>query len=107
PQFSPLSLHDALPISVDSPTVAANFDERPLLANSSSSPSPVPSPRRINSFLPAAAASGNFAGLFPVSVTYTTSPAPFTAPNPASAFSNMAVIPDYGGSNPPFDVVSK
>ena len=92
---------------VDSPTVAANFDEQPLLANSSSSPSPVPSPRRINSFLPAAAASGNFAGLFPVSVTYTTSPAPFTAPNPASAFSNMAVIPDYGGSNPPFDVVSK
>src|SRR5205814_4536978 len=83
PQFSPLSLHDALPISVDSPTVAANFDDQPLLANSSSSPSPVPSPRRINSFLPAAAASGNFAGLFPVSVTYTTSPAPFTAPNPA------------------------
>jgi len=92
---------------VDSPTVAAHFDGQPLLANSSSSPSPVPSPRRINSFLPAAAASGNFAGLFPVSVTYTTSPAPFTAPNPASAFSNMAVIPDYGGLNPPFDVVSK
>ncbi len=92
---------------VDSPTVAANFDGQPLLANSSSSPSPLPSPRRINSFLPAAAASGNFAGLFPVSVTYTTSPAPFTAPNPASAFSNMAVIPDYGGSNPPFVVVSK
>ena len=92
---------------VDSPTVAANFDGQPLLANSSSSPSPVPSPRRINSFLPAAAASGNFAGLFPVSVTYTTSPAPFTAPNPASAFSNMAVIPDYGGSNPPLDVITK
>ncbi|HEX7695874.1 MAG TPA: hypothetical protein VF394_00710, partial [Candidatus Acidoferrum sp.] len=92
---------------VDSPTVAANFDGQPLLANSSSSPSPVPSPRRINSFLPAPTASGNFAGLFPVSVTYSTSPGPFTAPNPASAFSNMAVIPDYGGTNPPLDVVSK
>jgi len=92
---------------VDSPTVAANFDGQPLLANSSSSPSPVPSPRRINSFLPAPTASGNFAGLFPVSVTYSTSPGPFTAPNPASAFSNMAVIPDYGGTNPPLDLVSK
>ena len=92
---------------VDSPTIAANFDGQPLLANSSSSPSPVPSPRRINSFLPAPTASGNFAGLFPVSVTYSTSPGPFTAPNPASAFSNMAVIPDYGGTNPPLDVVSK
>jgi DNA-binding beta-propeller fold protein YncE len=92
---------------VDSPTVAANFDGQPLLANSSSSPFPVPSPRRINSFLPAPTASGNFAGLFPVSVTYSTSPGPFTAPNPASAFSNMAVIPDYGGTNPPLDVVSK
>src|SRR6266403_1850684 len=92
---------------VDSPTIAANFDGQPLLGNSSSSPSPVPSPRRINSFLPAPTASGNFAGLFPVSVTYSTSPGPFTAPNPASAFSNMAVIPDYGGTNPPLDVVSK
>ena len=92
---------------VDSPTIAANFDGQPLLANSSSSPSPVPSPRRINSFLPAPSASGNFAGLFPVSVTYSTSPGPFTAPNPAGAFSNMAVIPDYGGSNPPLDVISK
>jgi DNA-binding beta-propeller fold protein YncE len=92
---------------VDSPTIAANFDGQPLLANSSSSPSPVPSPRRINSFLPAPTASGNFAGLFPVSVTYSTSPGPFTAPNPASAFSNMAVIPDYGGSNPPLDFISK
>jgi DNA-binding beta-propeller fold protein YncE len=89
---------------VDSPTIAANFDGQALLANSSSSPSPLPSPRRINSFLPAPAASGNFAGLFPVSVTYTTSPGPFTAPNPTSAFSNMAVIPDYGGSNAPLDV---
>jgi len=89
---------------VDSPTVAANFDGQPLLANPSLTPVPVPSPRRINSFLPAAPANGHFAGLFPVSVTYTTSPAPFTAPNPASAFSNMAVIPDYAGSNPPLDL---
>src|SRR5713101_7257971 len=88
----------------DSPTIAANFDGQPLLANSSPSPAVVPTARRINSFLPAPTASGNFAGLFPVSVTYSTSPAPFTAPNPASAFSNMAVIPDYGGSNPHLDI---
>jgi DNA-binding beta-propeller fold protein YncE len=88
----------------DSPTVAANFDGQALLPNSVSN-TPVLSPRRINSFLPAPAASGHFAGLFPVSVTYTTTPPPpFTAPNPASAFSNMAVIPDYGGTNPPVDV---
>jgi hypothetical protein len=88
----------------DSPTVAAKFDGQALLPNNSVSTTPVLSPRRINSFLPPAAASGHFAGLFPVSVTYTTSPAPFTAPNPASAFSNMAVIPDYGGTNPPVDL---
>jgi hypothetical protein len=86
----------------DSPTIAANFNGQALLPNSSSS-SVVQTARRISSFLPAPLAGGNFAGLFPVSVTYTTSPAPFTAPNPASAFSNMAVIPDYGGSNPPLD----
>jgi DNA-binding beta-propeller fold protein YncE len=88
----------------DSPTIAANFNGQPLLANSSPSPAVVPTARRINSFLPAPAASGNFAGLFPVSVAYSTSPTPFTAPNPTSAFSNMAVIPDYGGSNPPLDI---
>src|SRR5260370_22994331 len=86
----------------DSPTIAANFNGQALLPNTSSS-SAVQTARRISSFLPAPLAGGNFAGLFPVSVTYTTSPAPFTAPNPPSAFSNMAVIPDYGGSNPPLD----
>src|SRR5260370_32725131 len=84
----------------------ANFAGQPRLPNSSVSTTPVLSPRRIDSFLPPAVASGNFAGLFPVSVTYSTSPVPFTAPNPASAFSNMAVIPDYGSSNPPIDIVS-
>ncbi len=85
----------------DAPTIAANFNEQALLAAS------VLSPRRISGSLPAANANGNFAGLFPVSVTYATSPAPFTAPNPASAFSNMAVIPDYGGTNPPIDIITK
>jgi len=90
----------------DSPTVAANFDGQSVLPNNSPNTAVAPTARRINSFLPPAVASGNFAGLFPVSVTYTTSPAPFTAPNPTSAFSNMAVIPDYGGTNPPIDIVS-
>jgi len=88
----------------DSPTVAANFNGQPVLQNNSPSTAAAPTARRINSFLPPAVASGNFAGLFPVSVTYSTAPAPFTAPNPASAFSNMAVIPDYGGTNPPLDI---
>jgi DNA-binding beta-propeller fold protein YncE len=86
----------------DSPMIAANFDGQALITNSSTLAASTA--RRITSFLPPAAAGGNFAGLFPVSVTYSTSPAPFTAPNPASAFSNMAVIPDYGGTNPPLDV---
>jgi DNA-binding beta-propeller fold protein YncE len=91
----------------DAPTIAANFDGQPLLANNSPSANQLPTPRRINSFLPPAVAGGPFAGLFPVSVTYrTTPPAPFVAPNPASAFGNMAVTPDYGGSNPPIDIVS-
>jgi DNA-binding beta-propeller fold protein YncE len=85
----------------DAPTIAADFNGQALLAAS------VPSPRRISGSLPAANASGNFAGLFPVSVTYSTSPAPLTAPNPASAFSNLAVIPDYGATNPPIDIVTK
>src|SRR6267143_4673412 len=88
-----------------SPTIAANFDGQALITNASSLAASTA--RRLTSFLPPAAVSGNFAGLFPVSVTYTTSHAPFTAPNPASAFSNMAVTPDYGGSNPPVDIISK
>jgi len=87
-----------------SPTIAANFDGQALITNASSLAASTA--RRLTSFLPPAAVSGNFAGLFPVSVTYTTSPAPFTAPNPASAFSNMAVTPDYGGSNPPVDITT-
>ena len=93
--------------AADSPTIAANFDGQALLPNNSVSNTPVLSPRRISSFLPPATTSGHFAGLFPVSVTYTTTPPPpFTAPNPASAFSNMAVIPDYGGANPPVDLTN-
>src|SRR5713226_978250 len=86
----------------DSPMIAANFDGQALITNSSTLAASTA--RRVTSFLPPAAAGVHFAGLFPVSVTYSTSPAPFTAPNPASAFSNMAVIPDYGGSNPPVDI---
>src|SRR5258708_14793831 len=82
--------------------IAANFDGQALITNSSTLAASTA--RRITSFLPPAAGSGNFAGLFPVSVTYSTSPSPFTEPNPASAVSNMAVTPDYGGSNPPIDI---
>src|SRR5258708_988621 len=84
--------------------IAANFDGQALITNSSTLAASTA--RRITSFLPPAAGSGNFAGLFPVSVTYSTSPSPFTAPNPASAVSNMAVTPDYGGSHPPIDITT-
>ncbi len=88
----------------DSPMIAANFDGQALITNPSASA--LSTARRVTSFLPPAAASGNFAGLFPVSVTYSTSPSPFTAPNPNNAFSNMAVIPDYGSTNPPVDITT-
>src|SRR5258708_19894136 len=84
--------------------IAANFDGQALITNSSTLAASTA--RRITSFLPPAAGSGNFAGLFPVSVTYSTSPSPFTAPNPASAVSNMAVTPDYGGPNPPLCITT-
>src|SRR5213082_4213270 len=53
--------------------------------------------RRIEGFLPAPGGTGHTAGLYSFGVQYTTSPGPFTAPSPAIAFTNVAVIPDYGG----------
>jgi DNA-binding beta-propeller fold protein YncE len=88
----------------DSPTVASNFNGQALLTNSSTSAA-----RRLEGFLPAPGGAGHTAGLYSFGVQYTTSPGPFTTPSPANAFTNVAVIPDYGGSNasnpnPPTDV---
>jgi DNA-binding beta-propeller fold protein YncE len=91
----------------DSPTVTSNFNGHALLTNSSTSA--ISTARRLAGFLPAPGGAGHTAGLYSFGVQYTTSPGPFTAPSPANAFTNVAVIPDYGGSNtsnpnPPLDV---
>src|SRR5438552_1411464 len=83
----------------DSPTVVTNFNGQPLLTNSSTISASTA--RRIAGFLPAPSGTGHTAGLYSFGVQYTTSPGPFTAPTPATAFTNVAVIPDYGNSNKP------
>src|SRR6202521_3643555 len=61
--------------------------------------------RRITGFLPAPTGSGPNAGLFPLSVKYSTSATgPFPVPTATTAFTNIAVIPDYGGTKPPLDI---
>src|SRR6266566_4933932 len=89
------------------PTVATNFNGQALLTPSSTLAASAA--RRLTGFLPAPSGGGHTAGLYSFGVRYTTSPGPFTAPTPATAFTNVAVIPDYGGSNssnpnPPTDV---
>jgi DNA-binding beta-propeller fold protein YncE len=68
------------------PIVSASFNNSLLL--------PVNiSPRSFSAFAPSI--SGGFnSGLFPVSITNSTGPSPLTA------YTSVAVIPDYGGSNP-------
>src|SRR6266404_1624391 len=86
----------------DGPTIAATFNGQGLLDNPSPIPSQAPSARRLNKFLPAPSGSNPNAGLFPVGVQYTIQPgAAFPAPAITTASTNIAVIPDYGGSNPP------
>jgi hypothetical protein len=83
----------------DFPTVATNFNGQALLTNSSTRGNSTA--RRLTGFLPAPSGTGHTAGLYSFGVQYTTSPAPFTAPVPTTAFTNVAVIPDYGNSNKP------
>jgi DNA-binding beta-propeller fold protein YncE len=79
------------------PTVAPEVNGHSLLANAIT-------PRRISSNLPLPIGSSSNAGLFPVSVKYSTSPGPFAAPASTTAYTNIAVLPDYGGTNPPLDL---
>jgi DNA-binding beta-propeller fold protein YncE len=85
-----------------SPTVVTNFNGHALLTNTSGQFTPTA--RRIGGSLPPPTGPGHTAGLYPFSVTYTTSPGPFPAPTSPTAYTNVAVIPDYGGTNPPTDV---
>ncbi|PYU84820.1 MAG: hypothetical protein DMG51_09900, partial [Acidobacteria bacterium] len=80
----------------DSPTVATNFNGQTVLTNLSQISSTA---RRLTGSLTVPSGTGHTAGLYPLGVQYTTSPGPFNAPTPTTAFTNVAVIPDYGGSN--------
>ena len=88
----------------DSPTVATNFNGQALLTNSSTQATSTA--RRLTGFLPAPTSTGHTAGLYTFGVQYTTSPGPFPLPAATTAFTNVAVLPDYGVSNKPLDVTN-
>jgi DNA-binding beta-propeller fold protein YncE len=79
-----------------SPTITPQFNN-----TSSATPPSLVTARRVTGFLPTPSASSPNAGLFPLSVKYSTSPGPFAAPASATAYTNIAVIPDYANSNSP------
>jgi len=79
------------------PTVTPQVNGHSLLASAIT-------PRRISGSLPLPVGSTSNAGLFPFTVKYSTSPLPFAAPTSTTAYTNIAVTPDYGGTNPPLDV---
>ena len=92
----------------DAPTVATNFNGQTVLTNLSQTSSTA---RRLAGSLTVPSGTGHTAGLYPLGVQYTTSPGPFNAPTPTTAFTNVAVIPDYGASNssnpnPPTDITA-
>ena len=76
-----------------SPTITPLFNN-----TSSSTPPTLVTARRLSGFLPTPSASNPNAGLFPLSVKYSTSPGPFAAPSSTTAYTNIAVIPDYASS---------
>ena len=80
----------------DFSTVATNFNGQAVLTNLSQSFSTA---RRLAGSLAVPSGTGHTAGLYPFGVQYTTSPGPFNAPTPTTAYTNVAVIPDYGGAN--------
>ncbi len=87
----------------DFPTVATNFNGQ-VLSISSTNLSAASTARRRAGFLTVPTASGHTAGLYSFGVQYTTSPGPFPLPTATTAFTNVAVIPDYGASNKPSDI---
>ena len=80
------------------PTVAV-----PLFNNLNKLLSPsIVTARRITGNLPTPNGSGPNAGLFPLSVQFsTTATGPFPVPTATTAYTNIAVIPDYAASNKP------
>jgi DNA-binding beta-propeller fold protein YncE len=85
-----------LPTCTVSPTITPLFNNTPSLSTTA-----VVTGRQIANFQPAPSTTNPNAGFFPLSVKYSTSPGPFAAPIPDTAYTNIAVIPDYAGSNSP------
>src|ERR1700730_15382142 len=84
----------------DGPTVRTLFNNQTQPQQVS-----VPTARRLTGFLPTPSGTGPNAGLFPLSIQYTVvNGSPFPPPVASASFTNIAVIPDYGGSNPPTDL---
>jgi DNA-binding beta-propeller fold protein YncE len=83
----------------DGPTITTLFNGQAPLQDQS-----LPSTRRLTGFLPVPSGVHN-AGLFPLSIQYTVQPgAEFPPPTSTASYTNIALIPDYGGANPPTDL---
>jgi len=85
----------------DFPTVATNFNGQVLSTTNTNLSTASTTRRRAGSLTVPTSATGHTAGLYSFGVQYTTSPGPFNPPTPTTAFTNVAVIPDYGNSNKP------
>src|SRR6267378_3984404 len=84
----------------DAPTITTLFNFQTPLQSVA-----LPTARRVNGFLPPPGGTNPNAGLFPLSVQYTIqSGAAFPPPAITTASTNIAVIPDYIGLNPPRDL---
>src|SRR6266849_5288568 len=94
---TPLTLDGGYFGPAGSPTVASPLfnNQTPLQAVS------VTSARRLTGFLPPPSGTAPHAGLFPLSIKYSITPIPPPGLLATSAYTNIAVIPDYGGSNAP------
>src|SRR5467141_1714785 len=80
---------------VDGPAITTLFNFQTPLQSVA-----LPTARRVTGFLPPPSGSNPNAGLFPLSVQYTVQPgAAFPPPDVTTSSTNIAVIPDYGGSN--------
>ena len=83
----------------DGPTITTLFNGQAPLQQQS-----LPSTRRLSGFLPVPSGVHN-AGLFPLSIQYAVQPgAEFPPPTSSASYTNIALIPDYTGSNFPTDL---
>src|SRR6267378_4502790 len=84
----------------DAPTITTLFNFQTPLQSVA-----LPTARRVSGFLPPPSGTNPHAGLFPLSVQYTIqSGGAFPPPAITTVSTNIAVIPDYIGLNPPRDL---